>query len=298
MSLFDQLVDQALQGQTELGSLRVVVEKELLHHDILREMSSAGLLGDLTFIGGTCLRACYGSNRLSEDLDFTAGLAFSRETLSRLGPCVVQGLKARYGLTVEVSDPVRDTGNVDTWKVKVITHPERRDLPSQKINVYISVIPSYERRPMLLRNRYGVEIGTSGLIIQAQSREEILADKVVALALRPNRLKHRDLWDIAWLKQQNIMLPLTLVPKKVADHQCELDEFIVLLGERAEQLRSIPVLQEDFVTELERFLPPRVVAETISKPDFWSYLKELVRAECEAVQHSFKHPPSDPGFRM
>jgi hypothetical protein len=94
------------------------------------------------------------------------------------------------------------------------------------------------------------------------------------------------------------MLPLTLVPKKVADHQCELDEFIVLLGERAEQLRSIPVLQEDFVTELERFLPPRVVAETISKPDFWSYLKELVRAECEAVQHSFKHPPSDPGFRM
>jgi len=151
---------------------------------------------------------------------------------------------------------------------------------------------------MLLRNRYGVEIGTSGLILQAQSREEILADKVVALALRPNRLKHRDLWDIAWLKQQNIALPLTLVPKKVTDHQCELDEFIVLLGERAEQLHSIPVLHEDFVTELERFLPSRIVAETINKPDFWSYLTELVRAECNAVQHSLKYPSSDAGFRM
>ena len=65
MSLFDSLVSQALRAQGELAPLRVVVEKELLHHDILREMSSAGLLHSLTFIGGTCLRACYGSNRLS-----------------------------------------------------------------------------------------------------------------------------------------------------------------------------------------------------------------------------------------
>ena len=37
---------------------------------ILREISRAGLLTSLTFINGTCLRSCYGSNRLSEDLDF------------------------------------------------------------------------------------------------------------------------------------------------------------------------------------------------------------------------------------
>jgi len=67
MSLFDRLVSEALRSQTELSPLRTVVEKELLHHDILREMSTAGLLEGLTFIGGTCLRACYGSNRLSED---------------------------------------------------------------------------------------------------------------------------------------------------------------------------------------------------------------------------------------
>jgi len=73
MSLFDQLVDQALKAKADLAPLRVVVEKELLHHDILREMSTAGLLDSLTFIGGTCLRACYGSSRLSEDLDFTGG---------------------------------------------------------------------------------------------------------------------------------------------------------------------------------------------------------------------------------
>ena len=61
MSLFEQLVNEAIRNQNGLAPLQVVAEKELLHHDILREMSSAGLLARLTFIGGTCLRACYGS---------------------------------------------------------------------------------------------------------------------------------------------------------------------------------------------------------------------------------------------
>ena len=60
----------------------MVVEKELLHHDILRILSKTDLLKNLTFIGGTCLRLCYGGVRLSEDLDFTGGLDFSRSDLS------------------------------------------------------------------------------------------------------------------------------------------------------------------------------------------------------------------------
>jgi predicted nucleotidyltransferase component of viral defense system len=299
VNLFDRLVDQALQGQTGLGSLRVVVEKELLHHDILREMSAAGLLNGLTFIGGTCLRACYGSNRLSEDLDFTAGASFRREALSDLGRCVQQGIDTRYGLTVEVSDPVRETGNVNTWKLKVITRPERKDLPSQKINIDICSLPSYDRRPMLLRNRYAVEMGTSGLILQAQSREEILADKIVAFVLRPNRIKYRDLWDIAWLKQQNIRLPLAFIPKKVADHRHDLDEFIETLSERVEQICTSPTLHEEFVSEMNRFLPPDIIAETVNKSDFWIYLTELIRTESDAVQHSIKHPSAGGAmFRM
>lgn len=298
MSLFDQLVDQALKDQADLGSLRAVVEKELLHHDILREMANAGLLTNLTFIGGTCLRACYGSNRLSEDLDFTAGQTFKREALSDLGMCVAKGIYTRYGLKVEVSDPVRETGNVNTWKLKVITRPERKDLPSQKINVDICTVPSYDRHPMLLLNRYGVDMGTSGLILQVQSREEILADKIVAIALRPNRIKYRDLWDIAWLNQQNIKLPLALVPKKVIDHHRELDEFMEILNGRVEQICNHSILHEEFVSEMKRFLPPTIVANTLSKSDFWIYLIELIRSECDAVQYSIKHSSTDSGFRM
>lgn len=81
MSFFDRLVSQTLSNHGELAPLRPVVEKELLHHDILREMGTTGLLGGLTFIGAACLRACYGSNRLSEDLDLTGGANFTRDTL-------------------------------------------------------------------------------------------------------------------------------------------------------------------------------------------------------------------------
>ena len=283
MSLFDQLVMQALQVDRELLPLRVVVEKELLHHDILREMAEAGLLQSLTFMGGTCLRACYGSNRLSEDLDFTGGADFKRERLQALGAVLIKRLQVKYGLMIEVSEPRREVGNVDTWKLKVITHPEQPHLPMQRINIDICAVPSYEPRPMVLRNHYGVDMGTSGLILQAESRAEILADKLVAFALRPNRIKNRDLWDIAWLRQQAVDVPLPLVVKKIADHKQTKDSFIDLLQQRLQQLQSDSQVQVDFRQEMRRFLPPIVATRTVENPPFWDYLRAMVIEEGQRV---------------
>ena len=298
MSLFDHLVSYALKNQSELAPLQAVVEKELLHHDILREMSTAGLLSHLTFIGGTCLRSCYGSNRLSEDLDFTGGKDFRRETLASLGTVLIERLQIKYNLQVEVSEPVRETGNVDTWKLKIITHSQQKNLPTQRININICAIPSYDRRPMILRNHYGVEMGTSGLIIQAQSREEILADKMVAFALRPNRIKNRDLWDIGWLKQQNISLPLKLVVKKIADHRCNINKFLILIEERNRQLLDEPTIRKDFISEMRRFLPPQVVSGTVENEDFWNYLSGLLQTECELVMRTLTNTKELDTFKM
>ena len=149
MSLFNQLVDEALNNQPHLAPLRMVVEKELLHHDILRELSHAALLKNLIFIGGTCLRACYGSSRLSEDLDFTSGANFSGESLSAIGHVLIASLKTKYGLSIEITEPTPEVGNVDTWKLKVQTRPVFRDQPAQRINIDVCAIPSYQPRPMM-----------------------------------------------------------------------------------------------------------------------------------------------------
>lgn len=298
MNLFDQLVTQALQANRELSPLRVVVEKELLHHDILREMAEAGLLQNLTFMGGTCLRACYGSNRLSEDLDFTGGADFNRKQLQALGAVLVKRLQTKYGLVIEVSEPRRETGNVDTWKLKVITHPEQPHLPMQRISIDICAVPSYEPRPMVLRNHYGVEMGTAGLIIQAESRAEILANKWVALALRPNRMKNRDLWDIAWLHQQAVDVPLPLVLHKLADHKQTKESFAALLQQRLQQLQAAPEVQASFQQEMRRFLPPAIAARTVENPQFWVYLSNTVQEEGQRVLRYLQQGDSDEGFRM
>lgn len=287
MSLFDRLVDEALKSRADLSILRPVVEKELLHHDILREMSAAGLLAGLTFIGGTCLRACYGSARLSEDLDFTGGADFKRSDLAELAAVLTDRLQIRYGLPVSVGDPVKTSGKVSTWKLTVETRPGRKHLPAQRIHLDICAIPSHDPRPMMLRNLYGVDLGTSGLILQAQSREEILADKLIALAFRENRIKNRDLWDIAWLVQQGVELPAKLIPLKVRDHQREENGFVELLTTRVQGLKNQPATRDDFIKEMRRFLPAATVRETIGTPAYWEYLTQVIDEQSKRATGGF-----------
>ena len=298
MSLFDQLVDEALKNQQVLAPLRAVVEKELLHQDILRVLSQAGLLARLTFIGGTCLRACYGSKRLSEDLDFTGGSDFNRDSLMAMAQVLVASIKTKYGLEVEVSELVRETGNVDTWKLKVQTRPGRKELPAQRINLDVCAIPSYQPRPMLLLNPYGVEMGTGGLIVQAESREEIFADKLVAFALRPNRIKHRDLWDMAWLHQQGVKLPMDLVPAKLQDHRCEQAQFLPLLDARRQSLQTDVGLATGFRQEMRRFLPADLVTRTVEQAAFWNFLVGLIDDLSSQTRQFFSGAKTDFGFRM
>ncbi len=276
IQLFDALVDEAIRNSPELAVLRPVVEKELLHHDIMRLMSDSGLLVRLTFMGGTCLRACYGSERLSEDLDFTGGADFNASQLAELAKALVHGLQEKYGLPVEVSEPEKETGNVDTWKVKIQTRPERKDLKAQRINIDICAIPSYDARPMMLRNRYGVDMGTSGLILRAQSREEILADKYLALAFRPNRIKNRDLWDIAWLERQGVALNADFIARKIADHHHTTSEFLDSLASRIKRIGDDPSIREDFRNEMRRFLPAGPIVETALSDDYWQYLQAIL----------------------
>jgi len=276
MSFFDKLVDTALQQQKDYAPLRVVIEKELLHHDILRIMSESGLLTSLTFIGGTCLRTCYGGERLSEDLDFTGGKDFSRDAFTALAPAIRESLLAKYGLPVEVSEPVRETGEVDTWKVKIQTRPERPDLPSQRINIDICAVNSYERQPRLIRNHYGVEFGTSGLILQAESLNEILVDKILAFALRPNRLKNRDLWDIGWLVQKNAGTRGDFLALKLNERNIPGSAFRELFESRLATLTDDPSVKTAFLDEMGRFLPAAVIKRTLATDLYWPWLVQTI----------------------
>jgi predicted nucleotidyltransferase component of viral defense system len=276
MNLFDKLVTEALKNQPNLSTLRIVVEKELLHHDILKVLSNNNLLKNLTFIGGTCLRCCYGGVRLSEDLDFTGGSNFTRDSLATMGQVLIENLNNKYGLLVQVSEPIKDKQNVDTWKIKIETKPQQKNLPAQRINIDICALPSYEKYPMMLLNPYGVDMGTNGLVIQAQSREEIYTDKLLAFAFRPNRIKYRDLWDIVWLHGQGLKPRFALIPNKLKDRKYTIDYFLNLFDQRKKLLteRSETVLE--FKQEMRRFLAAEQINNTLNQENLWDFVTYLI----------------------
>lgn len=290
MSLLDRLTGQILSGKQELHTLRPVVEKEILHQDILREMSHAGFLKNLTFIGGTCLRDCYGSPRLSEDLDFSGGIDFKKNDLSELGRTLRDKITERYGLKVEVSEPQREAGDTATWKIKIITQPERADAPSQRIHIDISTVSSFDRKPVMLKNHYHIDMGTSGLILYAESREEILADKLIAFVLRPNRVKQRDIWDIVWLDRQAVKLHPDLLESKLSERKIVPETFLDDFSKRIESIRNG---QNDFLFEIRRFLPAEVIKNTLATPEYWDITVDLIKDlyKSSAEYFSTRHIP-------
>ena len=70
MNLFDKLVQTALEGNESLRVIQPAVEKEILHHEVLREMASIGVLKKLVFMGGTCLRNCRTSGLLDSTPEY------------------------------------------------------------------------------------------------------------------------------------------------------------------------------------------------------------------------------------
>ena len=172
MNLFDKTIDSVLHNNKQYSALRPVIEKEILHYDILRELNNSGLLQKLTFIGGTCLRSCYGSQRLSEDLDFSSDFNFNKKELSALPDLLKKSLLKKYGFKTEISEPKEESSNTNTWEIKILTRPEQKNLPAQRINLDIVLLPSYKKQVMMLKNYYGLTENINGLILQAESLEE------------------------------------------------------------------------------------------------------------------------------
>lgn len=129
---------------------------------------------------------------------------------------------------------------------------------------------------MMLINPYGIDMGTSGLIIQAQSREEIYADKLLAFALRPKRLKYRDLWDIMWLHQQGVKPRLELIPKKLDDRSLQQEFFRDFFKQRFDSL-SQTKHEFEFKKEMLRFLPSEQIKNSVEQKGFWPFIVSLMK---------------------
>jgi predicted nucleotidyltransferase component of viral defense system len=268
----------AIAGQSPL--LQPVIEKELLHYEILAALDNKRLLDGLVFQGGTCLRLCYGSERYSEDLDFAGGTEFNEASLLALKDVVEGHLCKRYDVTVSVSHPKAfeqdRTGGiiVRKWQIAVITAADRPDIPQQRIKLEVADIPAHTQavRPLLL-NYDSLPPGYSNVLIQTETLEEIAADKLVSLACA-SHVRHRDIWDLRWLRLRPRFDPNAiskLVQRKIVDYGVT-NSFPEAKARLLHNLNDI-VQSKEFGDQMGRFLPAPTLSETLQRPQFLAHLE-------------------------
>ena len=103
--MLKQQIHQIVRSNPDYAAITAVIEKEILHHDIMDVLIKQGVLQRLTFIGGTSLRMCYNSSRLSEDLDFNGGHDFNPASLD--------------GLESEIQTYIQNKYETDVWVNKL-----------------------------------------------------------------------------------------------------------------------------------------------------------------------------------
>ncbi|HAS21573.1 MAG TPA: nucleotidyl transferase AbiEii/AbiGii toxin family protein [Idiomarina loihiensis] len=277
--MLKQQIRQIVQSNPDYAAITPAIEKEILHHDIMDVLIKQGVMQRLTFIGGTSLRMCHNSSRLSEDLDFNGGHDFKPSEFEGLGSEIQTYIQNKYETEVWVNKPSGEQqGDTVSWKISIVKEPNRPDLPRQKMHIDVCSIPSFdiEKRPLI--NHYDIVVPTEGILVPVQSLKETLADKLIALAYRSRRIKPRDIWDIVWIKQRGIDLSKVLVEKKLSARHKQPDDFRQALSTALDKLISEEGVHDDFSMEISRFIPKQVKERTLDNPDYWPYVQGEVNA--------------------
>ena len=121
-----------------------------------------------------------------------------------------------------------------------------------------SVIPPEGCAAILWRDKEKAPEAAQALNLTAESANEILADKVVALTAR-EVLKYRDVWDVWYLvKKLNAQADRDVVTRKFADYGTS--DIEAKAKQRQEDLAKDSTAKS-FLDEMRRFLPAKRVGE-------------------------------------
>jgi predicted nucleotidyltransferase component of viral defense system len=246
--------------------------KEAIHLHLLSALSEAGVLQHVIFQGGTALRLCYGGERYSEDLDFVCGkagaylkdvefdalvekaLETTRRTLQRdfdIDAAQIALKRPTHPELVKGSDV-----NVAAWQIVVPVNPTPKT-PKSRIKIEFANVPSYDSKPLTVSATPGL-VQIQDVILNAETPNEILADKAVALTARA-ALKFRDVWDVWFLINKLAATPdREMVLKKFADYGTP--DIAIKANARLNELAK-DATATAFYAEMKRFLPPARVAQ-------------------------------------
>tara|TARA_Y100000782_G_scaffold56788_1_gene62870 strand:- start:133 stop:1137 length:1005 start_codon:yes stop_codon:yes gene_type:complete len=267
------LADREARGNDRLYN---TVVKEGLHRDILSCIAQSGLSREIVFQGGTALRLCYDNNRYSEDLDFVTEKPVSDTAIEKFKTLLSDVIGNDYAAQVEFKDPKQPQGpanatgiEVRRWSVKIgLDGLPGSNKTKQLIHVEVAEgIPALDAKPRAIKQFTAQPLQASPpIILQVSSKEEILADKLVALIGR-QYLKARDIWDIKFLIDSNTSINDDWVIEKcghygIADTAGDIAR---QLNEKASELAGEQAVSV-FKNEMSRFLGKEQAQSWLSQP--------------------------------
>ena len=265
-------IDAFIQRRGIEAGMAQNLMKEAIHLHLLSALSEAGVLRHVIFQGGTALRLCYGGERYSEDLDFVCGragaylkdvefdalvdkaLETTKRTLQRdfdIDAAQIALKRPAQPELVKGSDV-----NVAAWQIVVPVNPTPKT-PKSRIKIEFANVPSYDSKPLTVSATPGL-VQIQDVILNAETPNEILADKAVALTARA-ALKFRDVWDVWFLVNKLAATPdREMVLKKFADYGTLA--IAVKANARLDELAK-DATATAFYAEMRRFLPSARVAQ-------------------------------------
>ena len=236
----------------KIGIDAFTIVREFVQIVFLNELYSIKEAKKTIFKGGTAIKLMFGSNRFSEDLDFTTDLDKNqigtlvskavRQMQKQIPNLTTQDLKTIAGISKKIKVQTEITKQPLTIKID-FSQREKVDLVKQ--GVVKTLLPV-----------------SSTVLVAYMDPSEVLAEKVRAII---SRTKGRDIYDMWYLLNKRITVDKKLISKKLAYYGERYDK-----NELVQKIKNWNSRELD--QDVRKFLPrkDRVVLDK---------LKDLLLAE-------------------
>jgi predicted nucleotidyltransferase component of viral defense system len=245
----DELQEYAKTKNYNLGQAEKDYYQEIILFILYSESGK-----ELVFKGGTALSKCYGLDRFSEDLDFTASTKKDYEKM------ITEGLK-RFLIPFEYAKKENDNSINIVYKIQ-------GPLYTGQLNTACRIQVEISRREQIMTPPKKVTLGLHIREIPqfeavTMDKEEILAEKTRALITRN---KARDLYDIFYLIKIKAQLNNSLIQKKLDIYHIKYT--------RTKFLEAIEAKKEIWIKEMQYLVKKMAPYNEVKKIVISYYLKK------------------------
>ena len=126
-----------------------------------------------------------------------------------------------------------------------------------------------------------------------ETKDEIMADKLISLVNTQRYVRYRDIWDLRWLKQNGAIINIRWIKQKIRDYQ--INNYLEKLLVMHQKLPAI-IKSQSFKDEMGRFIPTDVQERTLKKDKFLDFLISETQSLLKQVELEIEGKSTEDDF--